>query len=348
MAGLCAAIECRKLGADVKVIDAGGGAGLAAAGMLAPVHELDYTETDLLQAGLAARDFYPVWLDSLDIKPDSVGLNFSGAIEVAVDAQEIPELKRHFEFQRQLGLNVEWMEASDLREKEPGLGPDVCAGVFAPQEGRVDPRLLLEQIKTRVENLVPRRAVAMQFFGGDLKITDDSGEVHSAKQLLLATGAGVPAFSSELVPPQPVPDLAIEGMPKIYPVLGEMLSVKGAALKTTVRIRSRRYGRGYIVPHPGRTVVGSTSEERGRDLTPTLGGLADVMHRAYCAVPALYDLPVTEIWTGLRPATLSRKPVMEKIASQVFVFNGLYRHGILLAPYLAVRMAHILSVDANP
>lgn len=344
---MCAAVELKKLGADVKLFDAGAGASLAAAGMLAPVHELEYTEIDLLRTGLAARDFYPLWLDALDIKADAVGLDFSGALEVAVDARELPELKRHFDFQRNAGLKVEWLEASGLREIEPALGPDVCAGVFAPDEGRVDPRLLLQQIKSRVGYAVQRRIVSVEPAANGVKITDEAGRFHYSQYLLLATGIGIPAFCSGFSPTEPVPGLDVAGTPKIFPVRGEMVSVGGGVLKTTVRIRSKRFGRGYVVPHPERTIIGSTSEERGRDLSPTFGGLSDVMQRAYCAVPALYDLPVTEIWTGLRPATLSRKPVVEKIAPRVFVFNGLYRHGILLAPYLAVQVAKTMADDAN-
>jgi glycine oxidase len=345
MAGLSAAVELNRLGACVKVFDAGEGASMAAAGMLSPIHELDYTETDLLNLGIAARNHYPAWLDSLDISPQSVGLRFDGALEVAVEPHEIPELRRQFDFQRRMGLKVEWLDALALRDFEPALGPEVCAGIFAPEEGRVDPRLLRESLIKRVEPIIPNLVVSLVAESGGVKITDATGQEYFSKTVLLATGAGFPAFASGFSVPTPQPDIVFPGAPEIHPVRGEMLSVsaKGFSLRTTVRIRSRRWGRGYVVPHPDRIVVGSTSEERGRDLSVTMGGLSDIVRRAYAAVPGLFDRPVAEVWTGLRPATLSRKPLVESIGPSVFVFNGLYRHGILLAPLLASRVAKMMA-----
>jgi glycine oxidase len=87
----------------------------------------------------------------------------------------------------------------------------------------------------------------------------------------------------------------------------------------------------------------------GYDRRPTAGGLLDILNKCYAALPALYDQPVLEVWAGLRPATAQRRPVVGlAVPPSVWVFNGLYRHGILLAPWLAEQLADWLVTGRHP
>jgi glycine oxidase len=131
---------------------------------------------------------------------------------------------------------------------------------------------------------------------------------------------------------------------RVYPVKGQMLAVEHHAahrlLHRPVRIRHKALGNGYLVPKTDRIIIGSTSEEMGTDARLTAGGLLDILRRAYTAFPGLYELPVTETWTGLRPATLDRQPFLhQEPTAPVWWLNGLYRHGILLGPEMGKRAA---------
>jgi glycine oxidase len=154
--------------------------------------------------------------------------------------------------------------------------------------------------------------------------------------LVLCTGASLPSW----------------GGPAIVPVRGQMVALEPTTpplIDVPVRIRNRQYGNAYIVPKADRWILGSTSEEMGYDARPTAGGLLDILNKCYAAVPALYDQPVLEVWAGLRPATASRRPVVDALeADRVWVFNGLYRHGILLAPWLAEQLADWIAGGRRP
>ena len=70
MIGLSIAFELRRRGVDVVVLDAAGAAGAGAtrvaAGMLAPVGELDFGEPDLLEINLQSAALYPEFVTAVE------------------------------------------------------------------------------------------------------------------------------------------------------------------------------------------------------------------------------------------------------------------------------------------
>lgn len=342
IAGLSLAYALRRRGLTCRVFDAGmagHGATWAAAGMLAPVHELEYQELELLHAGRKALLIYESWADAL---PD-FGYDRCGSLEIALTPDDRPLLRRHFDFQRKEGLPARWIEGDELREVMPALAPSVCAGIHAPEDHQVDQRRLVEVLLQTLAasagfSLHENEAVV------NWRETRDGVEAltafgaYPARRLILAAGVGHDAGW-------------VAGM-RVVPVRGQMVSVEPTdppALTFPLRIRNRQYGNAYIVPKRDRWILGSTSEEMGYDKRPTAGGLLDVLNKSYAALPLLYDQPVLEVWSGLRPATASRRPVVDRLAdAPVWVFNGLYRHGILLGPWLAEQLADWITEGRRP
>jgi len=335
IAGLGTAFELTKLGWQVTVLEAGQlgrEATWAAAGMLCPIHELDFQELELLHAGRQSRDKYRQWAEVLE----PFGLEYRGALEVALSADDVPYLERLFRFQQQHGLTVEWLTGKGLRERFPYLSLDVPAGIFAPEDGQLDNRLLVEVLRnyllqngatiyehTKAASMQPEGPIALAQTHDNQKFAAEIG--------IWAIGAAATGK----------PELA--GRP-IQPIKGQMLAFEpdpnSLSLTVPIRIRSRRWGNAYIVPKAGRILVGSTSEEQGREAGLTAGGMLDILRKCYHAVPGIYDLRLLDSWVGYRPATFDRKPVLCKHqCGNLFSINGLYRHGILLTPLLAEQLA---------
>jgi glycine oxidase len=317
----------------------GHGTTWAAAGMLAPVHELEFTELPLLAAGRASLKLYDQWEKVLG---NAIGLNRSGTLEVAPSADDVPYLERLFKFQQAQGLDVQWLGGKELTALEPALSPNLAAGIFSAGDVQVDNRALVqalaEHCRAKGATLHEHETFVKYEHAGDALVAHTSVANYTTDIILFTTGV------------TPLPN--VTAPQKIIPVKGQMLSVEppaGGLLQRTVRIRTRAWGNAYIVPKADRIILGSTAEEMGTDARLTAGGMLDILRKCYLAVPALYDLPVLETWTGLRPATQNRLPFIAKEAdAPVYHLNGLYRHGILLAPLMGSAAAQFIVAGTLP
>jgi glycine oxidase len=100
----------------------------------------------------------------------------------------------------------------------------------------------------------------------------------------------------------------------------------------------------YFAPKSdGRLLIGATVEEMGFDTGLTGGGLFELLRQAYEALPGIYELPVDEIWAGLRPASRDDAPILGPTSVDGLVMaTGHHRNGILLAPVTADYVARYL------
>jgi len=327
IAGMSAAWYLLKSGYKVTIIDkgkAGQGSSKDAAGMLAPVHELEFTEPDMLSIGLESRSLYSEW----ETEIGDIGLIRTGTLDIASGTDDVPYLKRQFDFQKSMGLQVEWKQGNEIRKMEPGVSMDVPAGIYAPEDIQVDNHFLLKKLYGA---LLERGATILE--NQELISWKETGDkVHALSSessfvidaLVLATGVF------------PIQKAAVT-LPKIIPVKGEMLVLSRPEdfhLEHVLRIRNRFWGNGYIVPKKDIILLGSTSEYKGYEQTNTVGGVLDILRRSYQVLPGLYELNIKEMYSGLRPASEDHRPVIQKLSGQnVFYMNGLYRHGILLGPW---------------
>ena len=101
----------------------------------------------------------------------------------------------------------------------------------------------------------------------------------------------------------------------------------------------------YIVPRgPGLFMIGATmieSAERGR---ASVRSLLELLTAAYALHPAFGEAEVVEIGHDARPAFPDNTPALRQLPGRLCL-NGLYRHGYLMAPWLARRAADLLTPD---
>jgi glycine oxidase len=143
--GLSCAWRARKRGMSVLVVDraesAGAGTSDVAAGMLAPVTEMDFGEDAPLRANMLARERWPAFAAELEeVTGLPTGYRDTGALVVAADRDDAEALRRLHELHTSLGLASEWLTPSRCRQLEPGLSPRIAGGILAPQDGSADPR----------------------------------------------------------------------------------------------------------------------------------------------------------------------------------------------------------------
>ncbi len=342
--GLACAWRAAQRGMVVRVIDRhapGGGASTVAAGMLAPVGEASWGQRALLEMHLASAAAYPEFVAELEGETEiPVGLRRCGALHVALDRDELEELRRRHELHRSLGVETTEVRPRRARELEPGLTPACAGGVLAADEGEVDPQALVAALVSALHRagaeLTPDTGVADAILDGDriVGVRTERGEQIRAGHVVAATGAW--AGAAEWLPE--------DARPPVRPVKGQVLSLSGPADQPLCE-RIVATDRVYVVPRAdGRVVVGATVEERGFDMTVTAGAVHELLREAYRVLPDVAELELTEARAGLRPATPDNLPVIGAGTLEGLVIaSGHFRNGILMTPLTAEAVAELLA-----
>jgi glycine oxidase len=339
------------------------GASWVAAGMLAPVTEVQFGEaplTELLLEGAAAWKEFATSLETAS--GQRVGYDESGTLTVALDASDRAALDQLLSYQHSLGCTAHRRTASECRALVPALTPTLRGGIEVPGDHHVDNRALLgalvQACRGNGVRFVPQTvevvtAGSAAQAGPGVQLCD--GSRLGADLILLAAGTGTPHIGG----------LDAAGLPEIRPVKGHILRLgpadgrgladghgladgRGPAdpplLPRTVR--ALVHGRSiYLVPRPDRSVVvGATMEERGNDLTVRAGAVHDLLSDARAVVPGIDELELLEARTGLRPATPDNTPVVGWTElPRVAVACGHFRNGMLLAPLTAATVVELFG-----
>ena len=309
------------------------GAWHVAAGMLAPVSEAEFGERALLELGLESARRYASFLADLD----DPGYRPVGTLVVARDRDEAEALDRLAAFRQELGLPVERLRPTQARRLEPALAPTIRLALDIASDHSIDPRRLVAALRRRIE---PRRArVTGLRVAGDrvTGVVTDRGEI-AANTVVLA--AGVDVAKLEMPEHVRVP---------VRPVKGVVLRLKDPNGPGLVQ-RTVRGEHAYFVPRgDGRYVLGATMEERGYDVTPTAGGVYELLRDLSEIVPGVFELQIEELIAGLRPATPDNLPAIGHGALEGLIWaTGHYRNGILLTPVTADLVAQAIAGESLP
>lgn len=109
-------------------------------------------------------------------------------------------------------------------------------------------------------------------------------------------------------------------------------------LSRTVRLLHPRFPC-YIVPREeGRYMIGATMVESGDARGITARAAMELLSAAYAVHPAFAEAEILETAAGLRPAFADNVPAIRQEDGKIYV-NGMFRHGFLMAPYLAEQLA---------
>jgi len=346
--GLAVAWRARERGMSVTMLErdaSGRGASHVAAGMLAPVAEVEFGEAGrrALELGLRSAGMWPGFAAELEAATEKeVGLRRTGTLVVARDDDEARELERQIAFRDSLGLRTDRLRPSEAREREPGLAPTVRLALEAPDDHSVDPRRVLEALRSACQSagveLREHAPVARVELDGSgtrvIGVALGNGEHVEARQVVVAAGA----WTSQ-----------IEGLPEharvqVRPVKGQILRLRDPAGPGLLE-RVVRFQGGYLVPRgDGGYVLGATMEERGFELRPTVGGVYELLRDAHELVPGVSELEIEELCVGLRPGTPDNAPAVGMGALEGLTWaTGHHRNGILLAPLTAELVAQELA-----
>ncbi|XKH57352.1 glycine oxidase ThiO [Citricoccus nitrophenolicus] len=368
LVGLATAWELRRRGRSVALIDPdpGAGASRAAAGMLAPVSEVQYQQESLYPLMGASAAEYPGFAASVEQAAGaSVGYRATETLVCGVDSSDRQALADLRQLQLSHGMAVEPLTLRAARSLEPALTPRLSAAFRIPTDHQIDPRRLV----TGLLAALVERDVTGVLLAGDV----DGGPVRLLRvqaRALLWDGQGVVTGvvltdGQDVVADETILALgmgtgALDGLPDtcrlpLRPVHGDILRARlpaGPQRLIERTVRGLVHGVPvYLVPRvDGTIVIGATSRED--DLGGvSAGGVFRLLRDAQALVPGVADLELREVMARARPGTPDDAPYLGRIRTPdgepvpgLVVSTGHFRHGVLLTP-LAARLAAQLVTD---
>jgi glycine oxidase len=335
--GCAIALRLAQRGQAVLVVErgpVGGEASSAAAGILAPLAEAD-APGPLFELLRRSRALYPALAEELRATVGlDIGYRQEGTLVVADSDEELTHLQDRLRWQRAAGLPVAALDPAELRALEPALAPARAALRFA-DDHQVDNRLLVRALEVACARAGVRFVTA-----GARRLLSDGGRAAGVEldQGRLSAGSVVVALGSWSGLIEGVPELA----QPVRPLRGQLLELRLPAPPFAHVV----FGAGgYLVPRgDGRVLVGSTAEWVGFRKEVTAEGLATLLARAIRLCPALAEAPVASFWSGLRPTTADRLPLLGPgPLPGLFFATGHHRNGILLAPITGELIAACVS-----
>jgi glycine oxidase len=323
--------------------EAGAGASLAAAGMLAAAAEHEPGCHDLLALALESQRQWPQFRAGLEAQSGCViDFRTDGTLVVALGRDEVERLRFRHDLHKRCGLATRWLGGPEVRALEPALRPSVAAGLHCADDHQVDPRLVMAALRAACLAAGVRLFEQCAVTGVDLEGGGVRGLVTArgacrASTVVLTAGA----WTGDLVPP----GLRVP----VRPLKGQSLALRTTpdtgTLATIVWTEQI-----YMAPKSdGRLIVGATVEERGFDETITAGGVYALLEGARRAFPAIEEMPIDAIWTGFRPSSIDDAPILGATpVSGLLLATGHHRNGYLLAPVTAFAIESLIADGALP
>ncbi|AOE48802.1 glycine oxidase ThiO [Kangiella sediminilitoris] len=287
----------------------------AAAGILSPLAELEMAEADIFRYGLRSMSLYQEWLPELT---QPVFFRQIGSLVTAHGSDKI-ELDHFYRLiQRKVDQDdlqqnpVEKVQVSSIEPDLEHLGE----GLYLPSEGQIDPIGLMAALASELEQSEAvnwhHNTMVEEVMGGAVTV---AGNTINFDWTFDCRGLG-----------------AKDDLP-LRAVRGELLWLQApdVSLEHLTRLIHPRY-RIYVVPRPDNIyLIGATEIESEDYSSVSVRSSLELLSAAYSVHRGFGEARIIKSVVNCRPALPDNLPTIETDQGLTRI-NGLYRHGILMAP----------------
>jgi len=350
--GRLSALSLTRQGYQVSLFDkdskqAKQSAAYAAGGLLTPLGESMSCEPNIVAMGFIALKKWPELLATLE---DKVYFQQQGAIMVSheQDKGDYQHFAQHLS-RRYPQHAAQSLNRQQLTELEPELAHNFNQGLFLPDEGQIDNRVLLTALQKQLELeqvnwFTGAKVTQINNQPGHCQLTVNE-QVHTFDLVIDCRGVGArtdPAQHSNQ-------HFTEKGMAltDLRAVRGELFHLFAPEVNLTrpVRLMHPRYQL-YIAPKPNHVYVVGATEIESDDLSPmTVRSAMELLSAAYSVNVGFAEANIREHISQLRPAFSDNQPQV-LVDGRLIQVNGLYRHGFLISPVVLeqVELA-VLTLD---
>jgi D-hydroxyproline dehydrogenase subunit beta len=302
--GAACAVEFARENLSVVVVEAkrvGGGATAAGMGHLVV---MDDSEAQFALTHYSQK----LWGELRSDLPAEVEYDTCGTIWVAVDDEEMAEVRRKEEFYTERGVAVEVLDARALAEAEPNLRKGLAGGLLVPGDSVIYPpcaaRFLVNQAKSRGAELLVGRAVK-QVTAAGVSLVD--GTFLSAGIVVNSAGSWSPLLTPGLNVKERKGHLVITDR---YPGFVNHQLVELGYLRSAHSLVSDSVAFNVQPRSTGQLLIGSSRQHGISEAKVDQPLLNAMLDRALEYLPALGRLSALRTWTGFRAATPDKLPLI--------------------------------------
>ncbi len=297
--GAACAYELHQAGLSVLALDAYKAGCGTTGGSMGHVVVMDDSEAQLNLTSLS-RD---IWKHLAEEHADAIEYNPCGTIWVAADEEEMDAVHSKARNYQEHDIAVQVLDSQGLHALEPNLREGLKGGLRILDDCVIYPpyssRLLLEQIELR-ENCRVRRIHPHQ-------VQLEDGSTLHAEIVVNACGAAAPQITPEL-PIQPRKGHLV--ITDRYPGFCRHQLVELGYLKSAHKMEQESVAFNIQPRLSGQYLVGSSREFAGWNDEVNRSILQRMLSRACSYMPKLKDLMAIRSWTGFRPATPDKLPLI--------------------------------------
>lgn len=320
--GAACAYECAHRGMRVLVIDREiVGGGTTGAGM-GHIVVMDDSEAQFALTHYSQK----LWQDLRAQLPDDVEYEQCGTIWVAADEEEMAEVHRKHEFYSQRGVPTEVLSPDSLRNLEPHLREGMVGGLLVPQDAVLYPPCAADCLR----KLAQKHGTDLQLGVSVSRIGE--GVVHAtngaelkAKFIINATGAASPELTPGIEVKKRKGHLLITDR---YPGFLRHQLVELGYLKSAHSVTSDSVAFNLQPRRTGQILIGSSRQYGAEHSEVDHGILARMLQRAQEYMPEIAAMSAIRAWTGFRPATPDKLPLIGPCQSDNSVFLATGHEGL--------------------
>jgi glycine/D-amino acid oxidase-like deaminating enzyme len=268
----------------------------------------------------------------------NVQLRQSGGFLLCLDDAELAEESRRLHWLRDAlegNYHFEELGPAELRNRLPGVGPDIVGACYCPADGHVNPLLLLRALTMATQ----RRGVVLET-GCDVQRIEPQGDgyrvtgsqgVWFGNRVVLAAGLGNQALAAQV-------GLNV----KVTPNRGQILVTERLA---------------PFLNHPtnyvrqtaeGSVQLGDSHEAAGLNDSISASVVASLASRAVTCFPRLAGVQLVRAWGALRVLSPDGFPIYQQSRECPGVFAVTCHSGVTLAAAHAYQVAPWIAGGAAP
>ena len=343
--GACAE-ALAQAGCRVSVLDAGFPGGGVTGAAMGHLVVMDDSEAQFALTSYSRR----LWTERAATLPPELEDEACGTLWVAADEEELAHVRQKAAYYEARGEAVELLDAEALRRAEPQLRPGLAGALRVSADRVVYPpaaaRFFLERARSRgaafesgmaVDELAPGRAHV-------------AGRWQQADLVLNAAGPEAP----RLTPGLPiVPRKGHLVITDRYPGFLRHQLVELGYLKSAHTLTRESVAMNVQPRRTGQLLIGSSRELVGWDASLNRPLLARMLRRAAEFLPGLARLDALRCWTGFRPATPDKLPLVGMWEPGLWIAAGHEGLGVTTAPGTARLIADLVlgrtpAIDPAP
>lgn len=302
--GSACAAECAREGLRVAIVEAamiGGGATAAGMGHL--------TVMDDSEAQFAlTRYSQQLWDQMSDELPREVEHDTCGTIWVAVDDEEMAEVRRKEKFYAERGVKTEILDAQSLAEAEPNLRAGLLGGLCVPGDSVIYPpcaaQFFVDQARMKGAQLFLGMAVE-KIENSGVRLRD--GTTIAAGLVVNSAGSSSPMLTHGIDVKKRKGHLVITDR---YPNFVRHQLVELGYLKSAHSMTSESVAFNIQPRKTGQLLIGSSRQFGVDDTQVDNKIVTHMLARAVEYLPGLGKLSSLRTWTGFRAATPDKLPLI--------------------------------------